>query len=440
MKRSMQRFREQNYESSAYEESAARGRRAAWTLAGLVVVFLAVLGGLLWANYRFAANTPGGSDFLPRWVGTRFFIKQGWSPYSEETSEEIHLLAFGRARPPRGVEPVRFVYPFYSVLIFAPFAISSDWVAARALWMTVAEIGVLAIVAMGIALIQWRPSRFMFLVLALFSMLWFHSVKPVLSGDPAVLAAVMITGALLAIRSEHDVLGGFLLGLATFKPQMVVLLVVFLLVWSASRGRWVLFSSFLATVAFLMGATSLLLRESWFMDGLREMVLHVLAETGGSPGALFVRYFPGIGREMGWVLTVFMLGTLFWEWRKALGQEFRWFLWAASLTLVLTNLSGVYTSTDNYIAMLPVLILVLGTWVERWGTPGRWLAGGSLVVLFFGLWAMAWSAANRGFPFDLRPEIFFLLPVFLLVGLYWVRWWFTRPPRLPLETFVERVG
>jgi hypothetical protein len=121
-------------------------------------------------------------------------------------------------------------------------------------------------------------------------------------------------------------------------------------------------------------------------------------------------------------------------------MNYRWFLWAAYFSLAMTNLIGIPTSIENQIALLPALILVLAVWDERWGNLGRWLIASSLALLSFGLWWLGVITARQDIPPDLAPLIFFSVPVFIILGLYWVRWWAVRSSRLPLQDITERLG
>jgi hypothetical protein len=94
---------------------------------------------------------------------------------------------------------------------------------------------------------------------------------------------------------------------------------------------------------------------------------------------------------------------------------------------------GIDISLGNQISLLPALILVLATWDERWGKLGRFLNGLSIPVLSLGMWAAALNEARQQVPPYLDPVLVFFLPFFLLAGLYWVRWWAIRPPRLYVE-------
>lgn len=340
-------------------------------------------------------------------------------------------MIFGRSAL-EGEDQSLFVYPFYSFLIFAPFAAISDYVTARVAWMTVLELALFFAMIMSISLSRWQISRWLLIAVFLFSALSYHSVRPVILGNASVLCTFFIAASFLAIRSEHDAMAGILLAFAAIKPQIILLLGIFLLIWAASHQRWVLFWSFISTLAILV-AISFLLLPGWLLDNLRQIVAYPAYTQPGTPGAIFYQWFPGIGKQMGWTLTVFMAGILFWEWRDAREKEFPHFLWAAYLTLTLSVLIGIRTDVENFIVLYPGLILVLEVWDQRWGIPGRVMVILSMLLLSAGLWWLFLTTLQYGDQPTQNPIMFFPFPIFMLIGLYWARWWAIRPPRLLLD-------
>ena len=377
-------------------------------------------------NLRFTRQNPGGNDFIPRWLGTRLFLIEGQSPYSEQTTQQIQEFIFGR--PARVNEDQSlFVYPFYSILLFGPFGVIKDFATARAIWMTFLELSLLLTVVISLNLIRWRLSPLMLGWIFLFSTLWYHSVRPIINGNPAVVVALLIVLAFITMRVEQDALAGFFLAFATVKPQMVVLLIPLVLLWALSHRRWTLINATLASLVILV-IVGYFFDPSWIMENLRQVVAYPDYTLPGSPGGIFAAWLPGVGNQMGWALTVFMAGMLVWEWRAAWKQDFQWFLWTACLTLVATNLIGVRTATANYIALLPAVLLVFKIWDERWGQLGRWLVIASSIVLLAGLWWLFLATLQPGDQPVQNPIMFFPLPVFLLIGLYWVRHWALHSP------------
>ncbi len=392
---------------------------------------------LTWANYRYSVQNPGGSDFLPRWVGTRLFLMEGQSPYSDETTQEIQRLFYGR--PARsGEDQVLFVYPFYSIFLFSPFAMIENYDFARAVWMTVLEVSVILLVITGLSLNRWRLSPFMLGLLMLFAALWYYTVRALINANVSLLIALVVALAFLAIRRERDGLAGLLLALTTIKPQMVILLIVLVLLWSASNRRWILFWSILGNLMLLSAVTSLLI-PNWIWQNMVQLFAYPDYTLPTTPGEIFAVWMPGVGVRLGYALTVIIIATLVFEWRQAWGKEFRWLLWASGLTLAATQLVGIPTATENYMIMFPALLMVFAAWDEQWRSWGRLLIFFSYVLLFFGVWWLFLATLERGEQPIQGLILFFPLPAFLLIGLYWVRWWVLRPEQ-PLLDRLRRGG
>lgn len=406
-------------------------RRSPFVQIGIVILIMGTLIGLTWANYQFASKNPGGNDFLPRWVGTRLFLTEGLSPYSDQATSTIQDMIFGRVAE-LGDDQSLFVYPMYTVLLVAPFGLVSDYDMARALWMTTLELSLVFLTLSGISLSRWKPPVWLFVLTILFSLFWYHSFRALINGNASILVALFIAVAFLFIRQKQDALAGFLLAFTTIKPQMVILLLVFVFLWAISQRRWTIIGVFFGSLAILI-AGGMLFYPDWVVQNIIQVLNYPAYTFPGTPGGIFAEWLPGVGKQSGWLLTGIMVGVLVIEWRAAWGKEFKWFFWTAYLTLTVTNLIGIRTATANYVALIPGLILVFAAWDERWPRMGRWLSMFTMSVLFIGLWAIF----LRTLQFSDQPVqsliMFFPFPVLLFILLYWVRWWATRPQRLFLD-------
>jgi hypothetical protein len=397
----------------------------------LVIVALATLVGLTWANYSYSYQNPGGKDFLSRYVATRVFLLEGDSPYSERATREIHKMMYGR--PAKANEDqALFVYPFYTVYIMAPFALIPDYNMARAVWMTVLEVSLVALLLISLSLCRWKIPVWTLVVLMFFIVFWYHSFRPLINGNPSVLVALIIALGFLAIRARQDGAAGFLLAYATIKPQIMVLLAVYILFWSASQKRWKLFWGFVSSLAFLI-ATSFLFVPDWLIENLRQILAYSGYTLPGTPREILLEALPGVGNQLGWALTIIMIAALIVEWRASMHKDFIWFYWTALLTLVATNLIGIPTTTENYLALFPALVLVFAAWDTHWRKLGKWLVTLSVVLLFFGLWWLFLSTLQPGDQPTQSPIMFFPFPFFLFFTLYWVRWWVLHPTKPLLE-------
>lgn len=401
-------------------------------LVGVFLIFmaLALLSGLTWANYRFAVENPGGNDFIARWIGTRSFILDRASPYSDQTTDEIQDFFYGR--PAKGDEDLQlFVYPHYSMSIFAPFALIADYPVARSLWMTTLEISLIGIAIISLAITGWRPTMLVFATLLLFSVAWYHGFRPLINGNASVLIALFITLAFLFIQTGRDRAAGIFLALSTIKPQMVILVIPLIMVWAISNRRWKLLVAFGVSMVILIGG-SMLIQPDWIVKNLQQVLFYPRYTEPGTPGLIFSVWWPDIGRNLGLLLTGVLAVVLILEWVAVWGKGFRGLFWAGCITLVITNLIGIRTATSNYIALFPAITLVFSIWNQRWGRRGQWLGVSFGITLFFGLWILfiRTVAPGAGDQPVQHSIMFFPLPLILLVSLYWVRWWAVQPLRL----------
>jgi len=124
------------------------------------------------------------------------------------------------------------------------------------------------------------------------------------------------------------------------------------------------------------------------------------------------------------------------EWWNNRHAEGRGFLWAASLTLVVSQWIGIQTDPGNFIVLFPALMLVLALLDERWKTAGWVMILVFLLLLFVGIWALFLNTVEYGSQPVQSPVLFIPLPAFLLLMLYWVRWWAVEPP----SVWYDRIG
>jgi len=404
----------------------------------LLILVVFVIGGITWINYQYAAQNHDMNKFVPRWKGTRLFMTEGLNPYSQETTNEVERMIYGRTAR-SNEETGLFVYPFYSILIYAPFALFSEYNLAFALWMTVLELALAAMIVVSFLLTDWRPSVFVVLILFLYTFLWYHALRPLISGNISILIALFITAAFLAIRSELDAFAGFLLALASIKPQMVLVVYIFVIIWAISKRRWTIIWGLFGSLFFMLAAGSLFFQD-WVIEYIRQVIRYSEVIFISTPGSIITHWLPGIGTQTGWILTGVMAALLLIEWRACLGQDSRWFVWTAMLTLVASSMIGVYITLENYIMLYPAMILILSVWDKRWGLLGKWLMMLFFLITSIGIWWLLLSGVQRGIQPDLNPIIFLFTPLILILGLFWIRWWSINPVRRPLEKLSDYLG
>ncbi len=299
----------------------------------LFILIILVLAGLTWINYRFADQNPGGNDFLARWNGAHEWLVNGNNPYSDKVSEVAQRMIYGRmADPSTGEDVAHFVYPLYSMLFFAPFALM-EYTLARALWMTLLEIAIVAITFLSLRLSKWKLSPPGLIAILLFAILWYASVRTIILGQFSGINALLIIFGLLCIKNDRDRLAGVIFALSTSKPQMSYLLIVFVVVWAIRSGRHQIWASFLLSMAVMIGVGWLLL-PGWPIDWLRQ-ILNYPAYTDriGSVVSVLAGITPGIKEPLSRGLMAVFYVYLLFEWLRTRGNDVPAFLWTAYITL-----------------------------------------------------------------------------------------------------------
>jgi len=400
-----------------------------WYLSAILIIGVLVL--VTWANYDFAQQNTGGNDFLVHWVGTRAIFVDGLSPYSDAVAERIQTLAYGRPALP-GEHELRVAYPMYSALVFLPFALISDYELARALWMTTLEAALIGLAFLSLKLTRWKMSIWLLPFFLIFSIFWYHSLRPVINGNAVILVALALVAAFAALKTGKDELAGVLLAFSTIKPHLVILPIIFFLIWTISFGRWRTLGWMLISLVLLSISAALFVPD-WPLQNLREILAYSSYNPPGTPGAAFETWLPAAGRQLGWALSALMGLILVTEWVFVRRRELRWFLWTGCLTLVISQWIGIQTDPGNFILLFFPLVLVISMWVERWGRAGSVLTVITLFLLFIVPWAIFLQTVTYGNQPLQHPIMFFPLPLFLLITLYWVRWWAIKPRRLLVE-------
>lgn len=396
----------------------------------LLIIFGCVLfAALTLVNLRFTRASPGGNDFLPRWLGTRLFLIQHQNPYSPETTVAIQQAIYGRAAQ-AGEDQALFAYPFYAMLFFAPFSLIGDYAVARALWITFLEVALIGTAVAAISLSGWKPGRWPLAAFLLFSLAWFHGAKSLVDGNASILVTLLLTLGLLALRRGHDGLAGMFFALSTIKPQMVALFLPFVILWAWSNRRKEIVGVLLVTLALLLGL-SFVLQPNWLLQNIGQALIYQSYSPPGTLAGILGQWWGEGGRGAGLVLNVIFGLLLLYEWWASLGKDFDWFLWTACLTLALGPLVGLPSTTSNYVIFLPVLPWLFALWQRRGDAAGQRLVWLDLSLLFVGVWALFLLTLQPGAQFRESLLLFIPAPVFFLLNLYWLRWWVQKLPAQP---------
>jgi hypothetical protein len=324
------------------------------------------------------------SDLYPRWEGARELLLNGRDPYSAEVSGEIQAGYYGRvldpSRPNEPTDQQGFAYPVYVVFGLAPtirmpFAFVQKgffWMllfltaGSCAVWLRILRCSVsLSIQIALVALTLGNVAVMQGLKLQQISLL----VVPLIAIATMLLTARRVTAIQFAsnqlatkrhlanhIPATYAVTAGILLAVATIKPQLVVLLLGWLGLWTLAdwRRRHLWAVSFLSAMALLMAASE------WYLPHWIPRFWHAVQEYERYTGAMSV-ISRLIGSPWSSLLEFLAFGALAlacWRERRQPADS-RAFALIVSLVLATTMLFVPGYAPYNQVLLIPALLLLV---------------------------------------------------------------------------------
>jgi hypothetical protein len=332
-------------------------------------------------------------------------------------------VAYGRLATD-GQDPLALWLPFPFELFYFPIALVGDAILARAIWMTCLEIALVALAALSLQLTGWKPGRFLMPVIYLFPVLWVYGAVSLIDGGPAGFIALAVAGFLLALHAEREELAGGMLVILVSAPRLFGVLVFFLFWWMIYQRRWRILWGFLMGLAVLL-ALSFLFIPDWISAYIRSLPAYFVYHSGSSSVDILASWSPVVGQRLGWVMAGGLLLMLFFFWGYTRKSGFRSLLWTACLTLSVTPLMGIPMVPADYPFLFLPLMLFLAILVDRRPWLKGWGAVGIVVlVILVGIWLLVLALVRLNAYTALNNTLILLLPVLLLFGLMWMRWWY----------------
>jgi hypothetical protein len=408
------------------------------TFSVITVIFIACLlvacfGGLVWANMQYVHEQPIEKDFLVPWLGARTFIQYGDSPYSEPATQRAQILYYGKLAAP-DQDPLMLWLPFPVELFYFPIALISNYVVARALWMTLLEIALGSLAYITLKMVDWNPGRIFLPVVLISPILWIYGVISLTSASAAGIVALALAGFLVAIHFEKDELAGGLLIILVSAARIAGVFVILITWWIIYQRRWRIFIGFFMGLGILLGLAFLFLPD-WIAPFIRGILLHYSFNPGISSTDILASWSPVVGSRLGWVISGLLGLILLFAWGNSLRKDFKSFVWTASLTMAVTPLLGIPMHPDENIFLFIPFLVFLSILAERWTWLRKWGVG---VILLFtvvsGIWFFASTFITNGSATLPISVLMLGFPVFLIAGLYWMRWWFFHSMQANLES------
>jgi hypothetical protein len=229
---------------------------------------------------------------------------------------------------------------------------------------------------------------------------------------------LLIIIAIWAIQNKRDYLAGVLMALVTAKPNVAILPTILFILWAIGLRRWRFIAWFASSLAVFVTAGMLIIPD-WPLQNLANILHYSSYNPPTTIDGALEFWFPGIGHQIGWVVSAVVAVVMLREWFTPLRSDFNRFLWTFSLTLVASQWIGISTDPGNFILLALPLVLVLKS-LDQLPNGSLWVSI-TLGALFIGLWILFLVTVDRTMGNLQNPIMFFPLPLFLFISLYFAR-------------------
>jgi hypothetical protein len=318
----------------------------------------------------FATFTPknfqsyaGLGDLYPRWYGARAAL-QGRDPYSPEVSAEIQKGYYGHALASNEAEDQqRFAYPAYVVFLIWPLT-RLPFTAVR----TLASISLLGALVCSVLLwikilgcnLTWKGNLSAVLLAAGTA----ATIQGIRLQQLAFLVFLLFSAGLYFLCLDRLTAAGVAFALATIKPQMMLLPLLWMFIWT--WGDWRKRRAVAVSFALSLGALSFLaelLVRGWIPKFLRGLI----AYTGYRPTRSLLSILIGTpGTVLGaGIIILFLVVAFRHRVHRATASSFHT-VTALALCVAQTCVPGL-VAPFNQILLLPavlILIRISSVWVK----------------------------------------------------------------------------
>ncbi|HEV3101843.1 MAG TPA: glycosyltransferase family 87 protein [Candidatus Dormibacteraeota bacterium] len=299
-----------------------------------LLVFSALLNLAVYLTY--VVGVFGHNDFRLYYAGAEVGLRYGWAHIYDV---QLHQAAVAALRP---------VGPWYALLTPAPIT----WVVApltligypAAYWAWVA----LSLALLGAAALYARPRQHQatvyFIWWAALSPLWFSAYE----GQVTILAAAAVLAGWRLLETRREFLSGAIFAVAFFKPHLILLLPLALLV----SGRWRALLSF-SIVALVVGIGMLLTLHP---DGIQSYLATLIAPQPAGDTAKTLRSALGGSPAVFVIQAVVVIGVI----AVAVNARRTRVVWPAIVAAILGSfLLATYWHPQDYLVLDAAAAIVL---------------------------------------------------------------------------------
>lgn len=227
---------------------AARG----WSL----VLFLIAIAAPLWHLHTINREMPTThADLVLVTTGVRATLS-GLDPYSDQVTQQIQAAYYGRPLLPTDhVKKMAYAYPAYTAIIFLPLTFFT-WAKIRIAFLIAVPLLMAATIPWWLNVLNLRARPVHQTIAAAIFLISWPVMWSIRLQQPTLLISAALVLGLLLLKTDRPIGAGVLFALTTIKPQLVVPMLLWLLLWSTLQRNWRFLLSFFASTGYLLIASA----------------------------------------------------------------------------------------------------------------------------------------------------------------------------------------
>ena len=384
-----------------------------------VVIILALVGATF-LNLSLAKKYKMQDGFAPRYFAAKLWMKEGLSPYSDETFDATLALMNEMGVEPGRIDQGRFFDMVSYVLFYIPLSFI-PYPVAKAIWMTFLELVIILSAFLSLKLAGLKLTVFESILICVSMLFFYPNLKMVLTASVLPVYIFMVIWAMYLAMNKQGTMAGVVFFVAFAMVPVSFFVALFFMIWMGARRDYSLLKVFFVGIAFLV-IIGLILFPGWIADWFRSYLLLYPGFTWIDNGLMRLsELFPGASKQISIGLHVATLAYLLIEWYGLPARDQRGLQWKLALTLVLLYAVNPLLPL-NYVMLLCMPLFTVYKYLnEKWRVSGRivtWLT-------YLGIGVTYWinGFAQETFTASESTLLILLLPGIVFLGLQYFRWW-----------------
>ena len=393
---------------------------------GLIVICLIIS---FLVNYFFIVKQVNLTDWITRVELSRLFILEGVSPYDIGESDLASLSVLVDIQTGNtAIFP--FISPVFGLFLLLPFSYITNADLSFSFWLTINQALLVLAVFWLIDLFSWKIERELRIFLLFFIMFAYFSIANYFNPGFSIVQFFFLVTGIKSIYLEDDILAGVALAMMLVSPSSVILPTL-IIILSLLRNRRTYVIIWFGITLLLVSLGGIIFDNGWPVKLIRNIL------DQGNLDFLYsfepvINLIPA-GLRNPYYRLIIPFGLISWLYFEFIQTRIDHTvpqLWILGLSICVNTLVFFHHALDISIFFPFLFILIFYLWHRRVvkKTLLKFFAISSVAVNF-----IPFFLTNRYS--DFKDPFFsvyqLVLVIFLVIMLYWVKWWVADESIMP---------